>query len=679
MELVVDMAAQGHPVDRKTSKLLLLSLQPKEQPLDLCAYLDRIADLRFEAMDFKPALHLCYENADMDAFSAIVAILRRRKLLKAMPTWLLELELKIRAKHRDFEGPLGRPQKTTADGELDMPRHSIIGHALFGDIEEAERIYQQLDHTTIALSVHEAMINAYLKVGRLADARKLYRACRDRGLRFSVHLYSALLHAFVMAGDVRSFQELVGDVRAQGVELDTKGYSSIVEGTIKFGDMNAAVNSYRSAIRDLKSRYRGSDVQLALINGLIEKGRLDEASQHIEDILSMDKGGSAQRILDPVFIVTLARNLAKGQDFVTAKWVLEWFVKIRGKDLSDGMVLAELVEIYIRLGDIGGAFKLIKAMKGLSASRARSTDLKVTGGTVENADKSRFGSTIRQPPLFTAYATVISEFARLGLRDEALMLVDEVIEEGFQLTYKLMQPLIGLYASEGDRPACLALFKLMLDEHGAIPTANALETVYASYLKLYTLMRSNLSARMGRKKRWSALRPLKSNTPEHNFVAAHNDAEETTRPLHNLVQDLKPMIESAPAIKSMAYEAAINIHLEMGEEVCAELLFMDAHAAQVQPTEQTFQRLVFMYEQGGDHSKAAAVRFEMESTGVSPRTEDSLVPDVMAEPYFSPMDWPGDLELKLPPENLEKVDVEVETDQVTAYRAARRFANFAAP
>ncbi|KAJ3170444.1 hypothetical protein HDU87_008784 [Geranomyces variabilis] len=647
LHLAIDISAQGHRMDRKTGRLLLLSLQSGEQPLDLCLQLDHIRGLILNSLDFKPALQLCYENADMDAFSAIVSILERRNLVEVTPKWLIELELKTRAKHHDLKGLLDRLESLKKDGELDpaLSRHAIMGHALVGDIEYAELIYRQLDHTTIALPVHEAMITAYLNVERLADARKLFRRCHNRGLRISAHVYAALLQAHADVGDLRSFEDILQIIRDQGIKLDSRGHASIVGGKMKFGDVTAAVSLYREAIGDLKSRYRaGSDVHLALINGYLENGDFDGASQHIEDALSVVKVGDGQPVFDLTLILALVRKSVQQHDLDTAKLVLEWCMKISGKDFCDGLVLAELVEIYIRSGDIGGAIKMLKLLKVLPGSRAHPADLRFAGETRINVGRSRLGSTMRQPPLLTAYAMVITELARLGMRDEALLLVDEAIEGGFGMTYKIVRPLVNLYAAEGDRPASLALVKLMLTEHGAIPTAHVLETVYASYLNLYAVTPPSI-ARVGEKNHGPAHEPVKQDAREIEAMPADHDAETALRPFRHLTQDLKSIFEIVPSLESMTYEAAVNVHLDMREKDLAELLFMHAQAAHVQPTEQMFQKLAFMYEQGGEHEKAAAVKFEMESVG-GPKTRDYTLFGAMAESNTTlpATDWPLDFE-----------------------------------
>ncbi|KAJ3161237.1 hypothetical protein HDU88_007410 [Geranomyces variabilis] len=676
LQLAVDISAQGHQMDRKTCRLLLMSLQAGEQPLDLCLQLNRIAGLKLNSIDFKSALQLGYENADMDAFSEIVIILERRNLMEMTPKWLLELELKTRAKQGNLKGLLNRLESFQKDGEADpdLSRHSIMGHALFGEIEDAERIYRQLDHTTIALSVHEAMIKAYVKVGRLADARKLFRQCHNRGLRFSAHMYAALLDAHADVGDLHSFEDLLKIIRAQGVKLDSRGHASIVRGKMKFGDITTAVSLYREAVGALKSRYRaGSDVHLALINGYLKYGDFDRASQHIEDALSVVNASGGQPI-DATFILALVQKSVRLEDVDTAQLVLEWCVKTRGRDFSDGFVLAELVEIYIRSGDIGGAIKILKAMKVLPGFRAYAAHLQVAGGTLVNPERPQLGSTFHQPPLLTAYTAIITEFARLGRRDEALLLVDEAIKAGFKMTYKTMRPLLDLYAAEADRAASLALFNLMLSEHGAIPTADTLKTVYALYRNLYAVSPPSI-ARVGGRNYGPASREVEPDAHEHDSAPARHDAERALRPFRHLVQDLKSIFEIAPSAESITYEAAIDVHLEMGETDFAELLFMHAHAAHVQPTEQTYQKLAFMYEHGGEHDKAAAVRFEMESVRANPQTRDYTPAGARAELNTTPSatDWPLDFDPRL-----MSMDPAVESDQAVVYREASQLRNLSA-
>ncbi|KAI8921218.1 hypothetical protein DFJ77DRAFT_155077 [Powellomyces hirtus] len=629
-ELVGNMLKSGLVMDAPTLKLLFLTLRHGKGAADLCLYLHEIQVLGdMKEASYKPVLQLVVEIGDLESFSTIMNLLRNRGLFKTPFEWLAEMEVKLHARRRDFEEVSQILTRTRFVGGAYNPKiakHAIIGHALFGDIRNAEQIYR--DSCDTSDEVHEAMLKAYIKCGRRAEVEQLYWKCRDKNVQLSIHTYADLMVSYLEQNDLPAFDALIEDIRSRRLKCDHRSYACMIKGHMKFGNVSAARATYIEAKRLTYVRYRhGSEIHMAFIRGLAGNGMVAEALEHLKYALAASTGHDNKHVLlDPVFVTALIQSLLKQKDYVTAERVAEWCLKMKVDGQLNGTLLASLVDVYAQSGDMSAALKLLKTMKALPGTRVHPEDLRICGGSLSSVDKSRLPNMLRKPPIITAYSTLIAELARMGLRDAALSLVDEIQEEGFTLTYEVVLPLLRLYALEGDRPSCLQFLKTMINSHGAVPTPDALRSVYSLYLTLYNSSVSHPSSH-----------------------GTHGDANDgVLNTFHKLVDDLEFLVNANRSILAVAYDAAIDHHLLQSESEMVECLFMNMQGLGVKPQSQTLLKLAMMYKQAGENEKAMAVSLEADAGAhrIHTRMRESSIPDQsggLDDPALWP-DWLLDLD-----------------------------------
>lgn len=210
-----------------------------------------------------------------------------------------------------------------------------------GEIGDARKVFDKMSERRNVVS-WTAMVVGYVNVGDVVEAKKVFDVMPKR----NVASWNAILRGFVKVGDLRSARGVFDDMP----ERNVVSFTTMIDGYAKAGDMAAS--------RFLFERAPERDVVAwsALISGYVQNGQPNQA---LRVFLEMESKNVKP---DEFVLVSLMSAASQLGHLELAQWVDSYVSSSSSIDLQQDHVVAALLDMNAKCGNMERALKLFKEM-----------------------------------------------------------------------------------------------------------------------------------------------------------------------------------------------------------------------------------------------------------------------------------------------------------------------------
>ncbi|XP_031281993.1 putative pentatricopeptide repeat-containing protein At5g37570 [Pistacia vera] len=207
------------------------------------------------------------------------------------------------------------------------------------EIECARKVFDEMTNRNVVSWT--AMVVGYVIVGDLAEGKKMFDLMPER----NIVSWNALIGGLVKIGDMSSSRKLFDEMP----ERNVISYTTMIDGYAKSGDMASARLLFEEAPdRDIVA-------WSALVTGYAQNGQPDEAVKIFYEMYLKDVKP------DEFIMVSLMSACSQLGSLELAKWV-DFYLSRSEVDLSRGHVIASLIDMNAKCGNMDRAAELFEAM-----------------------------------------------------------------------------------------------------------------------------------------------------------------------------------------------------------------------------------------------------------------------------------------------------------------------------
>lgn len=277
------------------------------------------------------------------------------------------------------------------------------------EIECARKVFDGMfDRNEVSWT---SMVVGYVNVGDVGEAKKIF----DEMPKRNAFSWNAMISGFVRLGDLKSARKLFDEMPDKNVV----SFTAMIDGHAKAGDMASA--------RDLFEQCRDRDVVSwsALISGYAQNGQPTNA---VKLFLEMQSRNVKP---DEFIVVNLMSACSQIGNLELAKWVDSYVNKQSSLDLRRTHVVAALVDMNAKCGNLGRATMLFEEMpeRNLISFCSMMHGLSIHGCGAQAV--SLFDRMVKEghTPDDVAFTVVLTACSRAGLVEEGCRLFDSMIND----------------------------------------------------------------------------------------------------------------------------------------------------------------------------------------------------------------------------------------------------------
>lgn len=277
------------------------------------------------------------------------------------------------------------------------------------EIECARKVFDGMfDRNEVSWT---SMVVGYVNVGDVGEAKKIF----DEMPKRNAFSWNAMISGFVRLGDLKSARKLFDEMPDKNVV----SFTAMIDGHAKAGDMASA--------RDLFEQCRDRDVVSwsALISGYAQNGQPTNA---VKLFIVMQSRNVKP---DEFIVVNLMSACSQIGNLELAKWVDSYVNKQSSLDLRRTHVVAALVDMNAKCGNLGRATMLFEEMpeRNLISFCSMMHGLSIHGCGAQAV--SLFDRMVKEghTPDDVAFMVILTACSRAGLVEEGCRLFDSMINE----------------------------------------------------------------------------------------------------------------------------------------------------------------------------------------------------------------------------------------------------------
>lgn len=296
----------------------------------------------------------------------------------------------------------------------------------------------------------------------LDSYRKQSGVCKTR-------FYNTLVMGYAVAGKPDVALRLFAKMRFHGLDLDEYCYHVLLNALAE----QSCFDAFDMVAQQIEFRgLQNSVTHAVLVKGLCKKKEWDRAESYTRDLVTSGMG------LSEAVIGTLVAGLCKDKMFERAAEVVEEF---GGSKVPLQAAYNMWIRDLVRAGQLDGALKILKKMKGLDGPDVFRYNLLINKLLRKNRHMEVYDLLMEMMerqlcPDEETMNCVLCFFCKIGLVDEAVQLYDAKVEFGLSPNSTTYNFLINTLCAEGNTVEAYRVLRGSLTQ-GYIPGHNSFSVV----------------------------------------------------------------------------------------------------------------------------------------------------------------------------------------------------------
>ena len=333
------------------------------------------------------------------------------------------------------------PKVLKACAELESLRFGTVVHGY---------MLKQWEKLRIDAFVGNSLVDMYGKCGDLLSARKVFEGMPEK----DVVSWTALLMAYTSSGLVKEAKEIFNAMREKGIRPDLISWNSLISAFAKEGDRDSVLG----LLEDMKvsGLEPGINSWNGILSGLVQNGCYEDALGVFSEIILVCSP-NAVSIASLLPACSALKFLAFGR-------ALHSYAIKNSFASGNVFVSGSLIDMYMKCGDRKAAEMVFKLMD----TRTETVWNEMISGWANWGELEKALEFMKMmmddglmPDVIT-YNTVLAAFARNGKKDEAFRLVSEMGETGLKPNIVSVNALISGFQQRGLNEEALGLLQVLV-------------------------------------------------------------------------------------------------------------------------------------------------------------------------------------------------------------------------
>ncbi|KAK9292506.1 hypothetical protein L1049_020479 [Liquidambar formosana] len=337
---------------------------------------------------------------------------------------------------------------------LDMPKKGVqwdedlfvvliesYGNA--GIVQESVKIFQKMKELGMerTLKSYNALFKVILRRGRYMMAKRYFNAMLSEGVMPTCHTYNLMIWGYFLSLRVQTAVRFFEEMKERGISPDVVTYNTMINGYYRVKKMEEAEKLFV----EMKGRNIEPTVIsfTTMIKGYVSVGRVDDGLRLFEEMNSFGIKPNA------VTYSTLLPGLCDAGKMPEARNILKEMVE-KYFAPKDNSIFMRLISCQCKAGNLDAAADVLKAMIRLSI-----------------------------PTEAGHYGILIENFCKAGAYDQAIKLLDKLIEKeiilgppsALEMEPSAYNPMIKYLCNHGQTGKAETLFRQLMKKGVQDPVA----------------------------------------------------------------------------------------------------------------------------------------------------------------------------------------------------------------
>ncbi|GAA0138632.1 hypothetical protein LIER_00339 [Lithospermum erythrorhizon] len=381
---------------------------------------------------------------------------------------------------------------------LDMPKNGVAwdeemwvemieSYGKSGIVQESVKLFQKMKELGVERTIksYNMLFKVIMRKGRTMMGKRYFNKMLAEGIEPTVHTYNLMIWGFFLSTKVDTAVRFFEDMKSRGLSPDVVTYNTMINGFHRVKKMEEVEKFFV----EMKGRNLEPTVitYTTLIKGYVSVGKVDDALKLFEEM----KGYGIKP--NAITYSTLLPGLCDAEMMSDAQTALKEMVEKHIEPKENSIFMRLIIE-QCKAGDVNAAADVLKAMVRLSIP----TEAGHYGVLIENFCKAglydqavnlldkliekeivlRPQDSFKMEP--TAYNAIIDYLCNNGQAEKAETLMRQLLKIGIQDSVAFNNLIAG-HAKEGAPDSAYELLKIMVRRK--IPTeAHAYKSLIMCYL-----------------------------------------------------------------------------------------------------------------------------------------------------------------------------------------------------